>query len=149
MEKHINVVAAIRIAFGFLGLAIGTAGFIILKVIGNVTHEPDANFVLTLIAYIALIFFIVISIPGLIAGFGLLKRKEWARILTLIISVIDLFNFPIGTAIGVYCIWALSNNEVVAAFKNSLCLETQPVYSPQKTCGKNNFNSTFLASLLF
>jgi hypothetical protein len=119
MEKHINVVASIQIAFSILGLIIGVVGFIVLRVIGGISGDHDALFVLNLIAYIALIFFIVLSIPGLIAGFGLLKRKEWARILTLILSVIDLFNFPIGTAVGVYSIWALSNSEVAALFKKS------------------------------
>jgi hypothetical protein len=117
MEKHINVVAAIRIAFSILSFVVGIVGFIVLRLIGNISMDNDAQTVLSIIGTIALIFFVVLAIPGLIAGLGLLKRKEWARILTLIISVIDLFNFPIGTAVGVYCIWALSNNEVAAAFK--------------------------------
>ncbi len=118
MEKHINIVAAIRIAVSILYLIIGVAGFIILRIVGDITNEQEATFILSIIANIALIFFIVISIPGLIAGFGLLKHKEWARILTLILSVLDLLNFPLGTAIGVYSIWALTNNEVTGAFKN-------------------------------
>jgi phage shock protein PspC (stress-responsive transcriptional regulator) len=60
---------------------------------------------------------VVLSIPGIIAGIGLFKRKEWARILTLIISVLDLVNFPFGTAVGVYSIWALVQPEVVEEFK--------------------------------
>jgi len=59
----------------------------------------------------------LLSIPGLIAGIGLFKRKEWARILTLIISIISLLNFPIGTAVGVYSIWALVHPEVIDQFK--------------------------------
>jgi len=117
MEKHISIVAAIRIAFGFLGIILGILGFVVLRIVGDISGDHDAQFVLSIIATVALIFFVVLSIPGLIAGFGLLKRKEWARILTLILSVLDLFNFPAGTAVGVYSIWALTNNEVVAHFK--------------------------------
>lgn len=117
MEKHINIVAALRIAFSILYLIIGIAGFIVLRIVGDLTNEHEAEFVLSIIANIALIFFIVISIPGLLAGFGLLKHKEWARILTLILSVLDLLNFPLGTAVGVYSIWALTNNEVTEAFR--------------------------------
>ena len=62
---------------------------------------------------------IVLSIPGIIAGIGLLKRKEWARILTLILSALDLFNFPLGTALGIYSIWALVQPEVMVEFKKS------------------------------
>lgn len=119
MEKHINIVAALQIAFSILTLVLGVVGFIVLRLIGDISMDSDAKTVLSVIGTIALIFFVVLSIPGLFAGFGLLKRKEWARILTLILSVLDLFNFPIGTAVGVYSIWALSNNEVAAAFKKS------------------------------
>ncbi|HRX12744.1 MAG TPA: hypothetical protein P5210_13880, partial [Draconibacterium sp.] len=59
----------------------------------------------------------ILSIPGIIAGIGLLKRKEWARILTLILSVLSLVNFPIGTAIGAYSIWAMVQPEVIELFK--------------------------------
>ncbi|NQU88253.1 MAG: hypothetical protein HQ541_21100 [Mariniphaga sp.] len=117
MEKHINIVAALQIAFSILGLIIGILGFVVLRIIGDISGDHEAQFVLSIVATVALIFFAVLSIPGLIAGFGLLKRKEWARILTLILSVLDLFNFPLGTAVGIYCIWALSNNEVAAEFK--------------------------------
>lgn len=117
MEKHINIVAALRIAMSILGVIIGVVGFFVLRIIGDISGDHDAVFVLSVIANVALIFFVVLSIPGFIAGFGLLKHKEWARILTLILSVLDLFNFPIGTAVGVYSIWALSNVEVVSHFK--------------------------------
>lgn len=117
MEKHINIVAALQIGFSILGFIIGIIGFTVLKIVGDISGDQDAIFILSIIANVVIIFFIVLSIPGLIAGIGLLKRKEWARILTLILSVLDLFNFPIGTAIGIYCIWALSNQEVIAKFK--------------------------------
>ena len=80
--------------------------------------DQEANLVLSIVANVVIAFFLILSIPGLVAGFGLFKRKEWARILALILSVLDLFNFPLGTAMGVYSIWALSNKEIVELFKN-------------------------------
>ncbi len=118
MEKHVNVIAALRIGFSILGLVVGIILFIVLYIIGDFADENEAKFVLTLIANILIIFFIMLSIPGIIAGIGLLRRKEWARILTLILSVFDLFNIPIGTAFGVYSIWALVQPEVVEIFRN-------------------------------
>lgn len=117
MEKHINIVAALQIAFSILGIIVGVVGFIVLRLVGDFTNDQDAQCVLSIIANVAIIFFTIICIPGLIAGFGLLKRKEWARILTLILSVLDLFHFPLGTAVGIYSIWALSNHEVMACFR--------------------------------
>jgi hypothetical protein len=57
-----------------------------------------------------------LSIPGVIGGIGLLKRKPWARILVLILAVFDLLNVPIGTAVGVYTIWVLIQEETEQLF---------------------------------
>jgi hypothetical protein len=117
MEKHIQIVAALRIGFSILGLIIGGFLFALFFFLGDFVDDADAEVVFAIIAKVVLVVMIVLSIPGIIAGIGLLKRKEWARILTLILSVIDLINFPIGTAVGSYSIWALVQPEVVEHFK--------------------------------
>jgi Ni,Fe-hydrogenase I cytochrome b subunit len=117
MEKHINVIAALRIGLSVFGLIIGAVLVTILYFIGDFVDDKDAAMVLTIIANVFIVLFFVLSIPGIIAGIGLFKRKEWARILTLILSVLDLFNIPIGTALGIYSIWALVQPEVVEQFK--------------------------------
>jgi hypothetical protein len=50
---------------------------------------------------------VLLGFPGLLAGYGLLKRKPWARYLALILGVLELVNFPVGTAIGVYTLLIL------------------------------------------
>jgi hypothetical protein len=59
---------------------------------------------------------LVISLPGLIAGIGLLSFQPWARILTIVLSVIELPGFPFHTALGIYGLWALLSNEGAALF---------------------------------
>jgi hypothetical protein len=44
---------------------------------------------------------------GFIAGWGLLHREPWARIVVLVLAFVSLFNIPFGTAIGVYTLWVL------------------------------------------
>lgn len=119
MEKHINVIAALQIGFSILGLIIGIVAFAVLYIVANATDDMDAKMVLPIIANVLIIFFILLSIPGIIAGIGLFKRKEWARILTLILSVLDLINIPIGTAVGIYSIWALVQPETVELFSKT------------------------------
>ena len=119
MEKHINVVAALQIGLSIFNLLIALLIFTVLNLVGGFVDEPNANNILSLIADILAIVFIVISIPGIVAGMGLYKRKEWARILTLILSVIEIFSFPIGTAIGIYSIWALIQPETINEFSNN------------------------------
>uniref|UniRef100_UPI0032169068 hypothetical protein n=1 Tax=uncultured Draconibacterium sp. TaxID=1573823 RepID=UPI0032169068 len=117
MERHINVVAALQIGYSILGLIIAGTLFALFYVIGDFVDDHEAEFILAIIANVIMIMAFILSIPGIIAGIGLFKRKEWARILTLIISVLNLFSFPIGTALGIYSIWALVQPEVVEAFK--------------------------------
>ncbi len=119
MEKHINIVAALQIGFSILGLIIGGLIFTILFFVGDFVDEAEAKAVLTIIANIVMVVIVILSVPGIIAGIGLLKRKEWARILTLILSVLDLINFPVGTAVGAYSIWAMVQPEVVEQFKKA------------------------------
>lgn len=119
MEKHINIVAALQIGFSVLGIILGIFLFTLFFLLGEFIEEAEAQIVIAIIAKVMLIFIIILSIPGIIAGIGLLKRKEWARILTLVISVLNLINVPVGTAVGVYSIWTLVQPEVISEFKQT------------------------------
>jgi hypothetical protein len=45
---------------------------------------------------------------GFVAGWGLLQREKWARIVVLVLAFVSLFtNIPFGTALGVYTMWVL------------------------------------------
>jgi|SRR5579863_8077309 len=44
---------------------------------------------------------------GFAVGWGLLQREPWARILTIILAFLSLFNIPFGTALGIYALWVL------------------------------------------
>jgi hypothetical protein len=44
---------------------------------------------------------------GFLAGWGLLQRLPWARLLTIILAFLALFNVPFGTALGIYSLWVL------------------------------------------
>lgn len=53
------------------------------------------------------IMFGVMSIPSLLAGFGLLKNRKWARTVSIIAGVLAAGQAPIGTAVCVYTFWLL------------------------------------------
>ena len=118
MQKNINIVAALQIGLSIFNLLIAFLIFTVLKVVGGFVDDSNGSTILSLIADILAIVFIVISLPGIFAGMGLYKRKEWARVLTIILSVIELFSFPFGTAIGIFSIWALIQPEAIAEFND-------------------------------
>ena len=113
MEKHITLVAAFHIAFGLIFLIAGIVISTLLTGIGFLSGEAEAMTVLATIAPIIGFFLAIIGVPMIIGGWGLLKRRSWARILIIIVSVFALFKIPVGTAIGVYSIWAMLQDETV------------------------------------
>jgi len=119
MEKHINIVAALQIGLSIFNLLISLLIFTVLKLVMGFVDDQNAEMVLSIVANVLAIVFIILSVPGILAGMGLFKRQEWARILTLVISVIEIFNFPFGTAIGIYSIWTLTQAENVQLFGNN------------------------------
>jgi len=44
---------------------------------------------------------------GIAAGWGLLQRQPWARMLAIVLGCISLFDMPFGTALGIYTLWVL------------------------------------------
>lgn len=118
MEQHIKVLSVLFIILGVLGVAAAVAFFIfgagtaatILSADQSEEAAVGAAWAGGCMTFIAALIGLL-SIPSIIAGWGLSKRKAWARILTIIIAILSLPQFPIGTAIGVYALVILFNDE--------------------------------------
>jgi hypothetical protein len=116
MEKHITIVAVLSIVFGTMGALLGTFFFVAIAGGGLISGDPEAMSITGIVATAVGGFFMLISVPDIIAGIGLLKRRSWARILAFALAILDLMQIPIGTAIGIYVIWVLLNDETVELF---------------------------------
>jgi hypothetical protein len=94
---------------GWLHAAIGVAGLAVGIVILSalvVSADRESRAGATLIPLI-LILWAWIFVPSLAGGIGLLFRQRWARTLLVVLSVMELLLFPVGTAIGVVGLWIL------------------------------------------
>ncbi len=117
MDKHVDVISILWIVSGSLGILIAIFIFWLLwgiTFIPNIGYE--ASYILRLVATWVSIFLAVFSAPEIIGGIGLLKRKEWGRILVLVVSFFNLINFPLGTALGIYSFIILLKEETVLLF---------------------------------
>ena len=114
MKEHITILAALHIAHSILGILIGTIILFVLTGAGIISCDPEALAITSTIGVFISTIILMFSIPGLIGGIALLKRKSWARIFILIVGSIKLFEIPIGTALGIYSIWVLTNEETVS-----------------------------------
>lgn len=124
MRKHVQLLGILNIVWGSLfvfGALVltfifgGTVGLI-----GAFSHEPDAHIampILSLIGGVLVVLLLLLSIPSMLAGIGLLRLAPWSRILGIVVSALHLFNIPIGTALGIYGLWVLLSNETVSLFE--------------------------------
>ena len=119
MDKHVTLVATLNIGFGVLGVMIGCIVFVVLIFAGIVSGDPQAMKVTTIVGVSVGTFLFFVSVPSIIGGIGLLKRCSWARLLILIIAALNLLNIPIGTAVAVYTIWVMLQDETVKMFSNT------------------------------
>jgi len=104
------------IIFSSLCLIGAVVVYFTLTTAGLISGDETAIFITGIVALALGAFLLVISIPGIIAGIGLLHYKPWAKTLSLVIGIINLINFPIGTLIGVYTIWVLMNSQTERLF---------------------------------
>ena len=72
---------------------------------------------------------LICAVPGIVAGIGLLKFRPWARILTIVLSALNLFNVPIGTAVGVYGLWTLLNSETEQLFRSTPAVQPRQPFA--------------------
>lgn len=123
METHVKVLGVLHIVLGILG-ALGALAIIVIfggvaTLIGMNDSAPEAQVALPIVGAIGsiiAIFVLLISLPGIIAGIGLLQYRPWARTLTIIISALELLNIPIGTALGIYGLWVLLSQRTERLF---------------------------------
>lgn len=116
MDTHLKVLAWLYIVFGILGSLLGLGLMALLGIIGvaGAASDPDAWMAVPILGFtgVALgVFMLILSVPGIIAGAGLLKYRPWARILTIVLSALNLMNIPIGTILGIYGLWVMLSED--------------------------------------
>ena len=118
MDTHVKVVAVLFLVLGGLGV-LGALGLMAVfggaaGIVGMAAEGEEAAFAIPIIGITGTMltaFLLVISLPGVIAGFGLLAYKPWARILGIVLAALNLINVPIGTVLGVYALWVLLHKD--------------------------------------
>jgi voltage-gated potassium channel Kch len=119
MEQHVPILGWVYIISNAFMALLGGFLLFFLTGIGVISGEAEAVAVLTLVGMFVSGVLVVLALPGMIAGYGLLRRKEWGRILAIIIGILNLINFPIGTVIGVYALWVLFQESALTYFEGS------------------------------
>jgi hypothetical protein len=132
METHVKVLGALQVALGAIGLLValllilvfgGAAGIV------GASGDPRAAVAIPIIGLTgtALVaFLLATSLPGVVVGVGLLRRRPWARIAGIVLSIIELMMIPFGTLVGVYGLFVLFSRDTERLFAASTPDHTTP-----------------------
>ena len=116
MNDHVKTLGWIFIVSGLLGVCVALFAGVIIFGAGLLSGDAKAAFATSGVAVFIVAFFAVMSLPSILTGRGLLNRRPWARIVGIILGILSLPGFPIGTAIGAYALWVLLNDRTAAEF---------------------------------
>ena len=78
---------------------------------GPWAHSPWGNgpqeFFGPALMHVAFAFMLVRSALALIAGWGLMERTQWGRVVAVVAAVFSLLRIPVGTALGIWTLVTL------------------------------------------
>jgi hypothetical protein len=126
MTTHVKVVAVLYLflsAFGLLAALVVSMAFGVAHGIVRMNADPNGAAValpiIGLTGSVLVAYLVLTALPGLVAGIGLLKLRPWARVLGIVVAVFYLIHIPIGTAIGIYALWALLSTDTERLFSGT------------------------------
>jgi hypothetical protein len=126
LKLHVTILGWLYIVGNAIFLLIGAFVFMLLAGIGVASGDSQAMAILSIVGTVVGALLAVIAIPGLVAGYGLLARKAWGRVLAIVVGILGLINFPVGTAIGIYAILVLLQEEANGYFMSPTSNEREP-----------------------
>jgi len=124
MAQHVKILGVLNIVFGAMGVL---GAIVVLLIFGGLSavgglsdNAPNLPLVgvisMGAIGGFVFILILVLSLPSLITGIGLVQFRPWGRVLGIVMSALHLFNIPFGTALGIYGLWVLLNRETEQMF---------------------------------
>jgi ABC-type anion transport system duplicated permease subunit len=126
VREHVRLVGILWLALSAFNALAGLVLLIIateliphIQQSGEAGSDFPADFLTTLLGVIGIAVLVKAAI-GFAAGYGLLQRETWARVLTIVLSCLALFIFPLGTALGIYSLWVLLPSESAREYEEAV-----------------------------
>lgn len=122
IELHVGILGWLFIASHLIFLIIGGFVFTLLTSIGVLAGDPQALPILSLVGSMVGGLLTLLALPGIVAGYGLLTRRRWGRMLAIVVGILNLANVPLGTALGGYTLYVLLQEQVDELFAPPLAV---------------------------
>jgi hypothetical protein len=132
-NDHNKLVAYAQLGHGTLHLlslifVYGVMGMMFARIFDQAQrmgNEFPSELISVILVFAGIINFLL-TIPSFVAGYGLLKRRPWAKIAGIIAGVLAAMSFPIGTAVAVYTFWFLFSDVGKSIYDRSITSPPPP-----------------------
>ena len=102
VDRHVKVAGWLNIVLGLCGVGLGL--YLLLDADRGGGGWIGERRMLALFFGAVLL---ALALPYVVAGVGLVRGWRWARYLAVIVGILSILWFPLGTPVGVYTLWAL------------------------------------------
>lgn len=115
-KLHVTVVGWLHVLESIVYIGIAVISIVLFCGIGMASQDPKAMGILSIVGFSGAALFLLFGIPVALAGWGLLTHKSWSRVLAMVLAILGLFLFPIGTIVGIYVLWVLTSEPAATYF---------------------------------
>ena len=115
VQRHLQILAVLWGCFAVYRLLSGLAGMFFLRMWshgGGFGHrfpfpQSQIPFLSAILPFTLATTLLMTVLCGLVA-YGLLQRRPWGRTMSIVIGILSLLKFPVGTALGIYTLWVMA-----------------------------------------
>jgi Ni,Fe-hydrogenase I cytochrome b subunit len=117
MPQKIKTAKLMLQIMGWLNIAVAVLlilGFVVGSIFLGMSGEKGAGIVGAIMGTIGFVIGILVAVWGILSLYtasGIQKKKNWAKILGIIIAILALPSIPIGTVLGVFILIGLFSPE--------------------------------------
>ena len=122
MDSKINTVGILWMVLGILSIL----GAVFMVISGGAfmagmkgTDQQAGGAIFAGVMWVIAAFVALIGIIEFLAGSALRKHRPWARIAIIVLSIINLLGFPIGTIVGIYSLVVLLSADAKPLFAST------------------------------
>jgi len=119
VKTHVELVGLLHLVAGALGLLLGASLLVLGAGAASIAWAHHGEMAASVTALV------MILVAGLVLGWGvaslwtggaLRRHRPWSRLVALAMAILNLFILPFGTALGVYTLWVLLQDQARALF---------------------------------
>ena len=116
LDRHRVILAWCFIVAGAFGVLMALIALVAIVGGGWISGDAEARRVTAIVGAAVAAFLVVFSLPSILAGLGLLKRRYWGKVLALVVGLLNVANVPLGTALFAYSLWFWLQRDSEALF---------------------------------